>query len=230
MLDLETVDHLLTTTRSVRKRLDLTRPVPLDVVERCIEIGMQAPSGSNVQSWEFVVVTDPQKRQVIADAYRRSFAAYASSADQHPHLAGGSPYRDQQMRVIDSAVYLAEHMHEVPVHLLGCIRGRPERLPLAYQASMYGSILPAAWSIMLALRARGLGSAWTTLHLVHEQEVAQALGLPDDVTQTVLLPIAWFTGDDFKPAKRHPARGSIHFDAWGCHDPAAPASEGAEQA
>jgi nitroreductase len=219
MLDLQTVDHLLTTTRSVRKRLDLTRPVPLDIVERCIEIGMQSPSGSNVQSWEFVVVTDPHKRQVIADAYRRSFAAYAAAGAQHPHLTGSSPYREQQLRVIDSAVYLAEHMHEVPVLLLGCIHGRPHEQPLAIQASMYGSILPAAWSIMLALRARGLGSAWTTLHLVYEHEVAQALGLPEDVTQTVLLPIAWYTGDDFKPAKRHPARASIHFDSWGCHEP-----------
>lgn len=219
MLELQTVDHLLTTTRSVRKRLDLTRPVPLDVVERCVEIGMQAPSGSNTQHWHFLIVTDAEKRRVIADAYRRAFEVYAQSASQHPNLASASPYRDQQMRVVDSAVHLAQHLHEVPVHLLCCVTGRLDREPFFMQAAGYGSILPSAWSIMLALRARGLGSAWTTLHLMHEQEVAAALGIPEEVTQTVLLPVAWYTGDDFKPAKRRPARESIHFDTWGQHAP-----------
>ncbi|NDD28505.1 MAG: nitroreductase [Proteobacteria bacterium] len=219
MLDLQTVDHLLTTTRSVRKRLDLTRPVPLDVVERCIEIGMQAPSGSNTQHWHFIVVTDPEKKKAIADAYRKAFAVYVPMAAQHPNLAPDSPNRDQQMRVSASASWLAERMQDVPVLLIGCLTGRLDQQPLAMQAAGYGSILPSAWSIMLALRARGLGSAWTTLHIMHETDVAKALGIPDDVTQTVLLPIAYYTGDDFKPAKRNPPRESIHFDTWGNHTP-----------
>lgn len=213
-MDLATVDHLLTTTRSVRKRLDLARPVPPDVVERCIEIAMQAPTASNTQHWHFVVVTDPDRRQVIANAYRRSFDRYRQKAPANPMLAADSPYRTQQERVIDSAVHLYEHLHEVPVHVLCCVNGRYEGQPAEAQAAAYGSILPAAWSLMLALRSRGLGSAWTTLHIAHEREVGEALGIPRGVTQAVLLPVAWYTGDDFKPAKRRPAAESIHWNHW----------------
>lgn len=218
-MDLQTVDHLLTTTRSVRKRLDLSRPVPLDVVERCIEIAMQSPTASNTQHWHFVVVTDAEKRKIIADAYRRAFNVYRGAASQHPNLAADSPLRDQQMRIVDSSVYLAEHLQDVPVFIICCVSGRLDTQPLAMQAAGYGSILPAAWSLMLALRARGLGSAWTTLHIMNEGDVAKALGIPEDVTQTVMLPVAYYTGEDFKPAKRRPARESIHFDAWGRHEP-----------
>jgi nitroreductase len=213
-MDLATVDHLLTTTRSVRKRLDLGRPVPNDVIEKCIEIAMQAPTASNMQHWHFMVVTDPEKRKVVADAYKRSFDAYAKKAGDHPNLKSDSPYKEQQMRIVDSAVYLAEHLHEVPVHVICCLAGRYEQQPVEAQAAAYGSILPAAWSLMLALRSRGLGSAWTTLHIANEKQVAEALGIPADVTQTVLLPVAYFTGDDFKPAARRPAREFIHWNHW----------------
>jgi nitroreductase len=214
-MDLGTVDHLLTTTRSVRQRLDLARPVDLDIVRRCIEIACQAPTGSNAQNWHFLVVTDAKKRAAIAEYYRRAFEGYRSLAASAPQLQEGDPRRPQTLRIIDSASYLVAHLHEVPVHVIACIDGRVENLPVVMQASVYGSILPAVWSLMLALRARGLGSAWTTLHLVYEREVAGVLGIPDAVTQAALLPVAYFTGTDFKPAKRLPAGNFIHWDGWG---------------
>jgi len=214
-LDLETVDYLLTTTRSVRKRLDLSRPVPLDVIERCIEIAIQAPTGSNAQNWHFVVVTDVSKRKQLADLYRQAFELYRGLNQNAPQLQEGDPRREQTLRIVDSATYLAEHLHEVPVHIIPCIEGRAEHGPVVMQASLYGSILPAAWSLMLALRARGLGSAWTTLHLMYEKEAAALLGIPEHVTQTALLPVAYFKGEDFKPAKRLPVRRFISLNQWG---------------
>lgn len=205
-MDLETVDMLLTTTRSVRKRLDLTRPVEPEVIKKCLEIAMQAPTGSNRQGWHFLVITDPDLRKGVADLYRKSYEPYA---------AASKPNSDQDMAVRDSATYLAEHMHEVPVLILACIEGRVEHSSQQNQAGLYGSILPAAWSLMLALRARGLGSAWTTLHLAYERETAQLLGIPEKVTQGVLLPVAYFTGETFKPAKRQPAEERIYWNRWG---------------
>ena len=157
-MDLATVDHLLTTTRAVRKRLDLERPVEPEVLERCIEIALQAPSGSNRQGWHFVVVTDPAKRRAVADLYRRSFRAYAASnrTQPPPETAANDPRIAQAPRVRASATYLSEHMHEVPVLVIPCIEGRAEQAGVSAQASLYGSILPATWSLMLELRARGL--------------------------------------------------------------------------
>jgi nitroreductase len=215
-MDLSTVDHLLTTTRSVRKRLDLNRPVEPEIIERCLEIATQAPSGSNTQGWHFVIITDADKRAEVAAYYKKSFEIYAA-AQTNQTLVIQAPGRDleQIQRVRASAHYLADHMHEVPVLILACILGRAtDPSPMA-QAGFYGSILPAAWSLMLALRARGLGSAWTTLHLRYEKEVATVLGIPDEVTQAALLPVAYFTGDDFKPAKRLPIENFTHWNSWG---------------
>jgi nitroreductase len=214
-MDLGTVDHLLTTTRSVRRRLDLSRPVPRELLERCLSIAMQAPTGSNSQGWSFIVVTDAEKRAVIGNLYNRAFKAYRKVPDPRPQLQEGDPRYQQTVRIIDSAQYLAAHLHEVPVLVLACVEGRVENAGVLAQASVYGSILPAVWSLMLALRARGVGSAWTTLHLMHEKEVATLLGLPDHITQTALLPVAYFSGTDFKPARRLPAQQFIHWNAWG---------------
>lgn len=214
-MDLNTVDHLLTTTRSVRKRLDLTRPVEPEILEKCLEIAFQAPTGSNSQGWQFVVVTDVAKRKAIADHYRTAFAAYREMSGDQPQRQAGDPRQAQTERIVDSATYLVDHLHEVPVHILACVEGRVEAPLTVLQASMYGSILPAAWSLMLALRSRGIGSAWTTLHLVYENEVAELLGIPRNYTQAVLLPAAYFTGEDFKPAKRLPASQHIHWNTWG---------------
>jgi nitroreductase len=206
-MDLATVDHLLTTTRSVRKRLDLARPVEPEVIERCIEIAIQAPTGSNAQGWRFLVLTDPELRAGIARLYKQSFDLYLS-----PQATPPSP---QQARVRESSIYLAEHMHEAPVLILPCIEGRVENAGLMAQAALYGSILPAAWSLMLALRARGLGSAWTTLHLRYEQEAAALLGIPGNITQAALIPVAYLKGGDLKPATRVPAPEITYWNRWG---------------
>lgn len=213
-MDLETCDRLLTTTRSVRKRLDLRRPVPRAVIEECLEIALQAPTGSNAQGWHFYVVTDAEKKKGIADLYRKAFEVYANNPAFRPAWAPEDPRAAQRPRVEDSARHLAEHMHEVPVLVVPCVEGRVENAGVLAQASIYGSILPAAWSFMLALRARGLGSAWTTLHLMHEREAARILGIPDHVTQTALLPVAYTTGGDFRPARRLPLAQVLHWDAW----------------
>ncbi len=217
MLDLATVDELLTTTRSVRKRLDFSRPVPLELVRRCIEIAMQSPTGSNQQGWHFVVVTDAAKRRAIADLYRQAWQFYVDNPDMRRTYEPGDLRGNQMPRILGSASYLAEHLHEAPVFVIPCIEGRVEHGGVIGQASVYGSILPAAWSFMLAARARGLGSAWTTLHLVFEQDVAKLLGIPSDVTQAALLPIAYFTGTDFKPAKRLDSHLAMHWNGWGAH-------------
>ena len=211
-MDLTTVDHLLTTTRSVRKRLDLTRPVEPAVLEKCIEIAFQAPTGGNTQNWHFMLVTDPQKKATIADYYRKGIEIYMQQ--QRYEYAPDDLRAAQMPRVLASAMHLIEHLHEVPVHVIACIEGRAEQEGVFVQASLYGSILPAVWSFMLALRSRGIGSAWTTLHLFFEKETSQLLGIPETVTQAVLLPVAYFTGDDFHPAKRLSARQSIHWNTW----------------
>jgi nitroreductase len=215
-LDLATVDRLLTTTRSVRKRLDLARPVDPTLLERAIEIALQAPTGSNSQGWHFLVVTDAEKRARIGALYRRAFEAYVNMPNAfRDTLAPDDPRARQLPRIVDSATYLANHLHEVPVLVIACIEGRVENAGALAQASHYGSILPAVWSLMLALRARGIGSAWTTLHIMYEREVAELLGIPEHVTQAALLPVAHFEGADFKPAARLPARQFTHWNAWG---------------
>jgi nitroreductase len=213
-LDVASVDHVLTTTRSVRKRLDFTRPIPDAVIQECVDISLQSPTGSNAQGWRVIVVTDPAKRKALADLYRKGFQMYqdAGLAPQHQE---GDIRAEQMPRVIDSAVYLAEHLHEAPVMVIYCIEGRMENGPALMQASLYGSVLPAAWSFMLAARARGIGSAWTTIHLFFEKEAAEVLGIPESFTQTVLLPVAYFKGEDFKPAQRVSPRDLTYWNAWG---------------
>lgn len=212
-LDL-TPDQLLTTTRSVRKRLDFTRPVEPEVIRECLELAMQAPTGGNRQGWQFVVVTDAAKRQALGDIYRRGWALYRQeTAKLRPP---SDPARlATQMRVADSAEYLAEHMHEAPVLLVPCIRGRTDGQPAIAQAGQWGSILPAVWSFMLAARARGLGTSWTTVHLFYEQDAAQLLGIPyEKVMQTALVPVAYTKGTDFSAGPREPLDSVLHWDAW----------------
>jgi len=209
--DLAMTDELLATTRAVRKRLDLNRPVPRSVIEQCLELAVQAPTGSNSQSWRWVVVDDADKRRALADIYRKGADAYLSQAGAAAAERGDK----QTQRVFDSAVYLAEHLHEVPVHVIPCVQGRPpENVPPALLAGLFGSIFPAVWSFQLALRARGLGSALTTLHLLHEQEAAKLLGIPDDVMQVALLPVAYTRGTDFKRAERPPVATITHWNGW----------------
>lgn len=204
-----TADQVLTTTRSVRKRLDLTRPVPREVLIECIEIAHQAPTGSNLQGWRWLFVDDPAKKKALADMYRANFYPYVNDPNR--------PKRDDQNeKIVDSATYLADVFDQVPVLLIPLIAGRLDvQTPTFAQASAWGSLLPAVWSFMLALRERGLGSAWTTLHLPHEREAAELLGIPfDQYTQAGLFPVAYTVGTDFKVAKRVPAEKFIRWNTW----------------
>jgi nitroreductase len=206
-----TPDELLTTTRTVRKRLDLTREVPMELLRECLQIAVQAPSGSNRQTWHWLVVRDAPRRAAIGEVYRRAVESYLAAPHAAGRLFADDPQRSAvQRRVGDSVAYLGEHMGEVPVLVLPCLR--VARLPAGNQAGLWGSILPAAWSFMLAARARGLGTAWTTLHLAHEGEVARILGLPGDVRQSVLIPTAYYTGTTFRPAERVPLDDMLHVD------------------
>jgi nitroreductase len=209
------VDEVLTTTRSVRKRLDFERPVTREVVEECLEIALQAPTGSNAQGWHWVVVEDPAKKADIAAVYRANFEFYATQA--RPSFPDGDLRAEQRERVTGSAQYLADHFHEAPYLLIPCITGRLDGGPAVLGASAWGSLLPAVWSFMLAARERGLGSAWTTLHLLFdgEKQVAEILGIPfDEVTQGGLFPIAYTIGTDFRPARRLPLTACLHWNGW----------------
>lgn len=217
LLDL-TPDQLLATTRAVRKRLDLSRPVELELIRECIDLAVQAPTGGNSQQWHFVIVTDAEKRKALADLYRKSFAAAYGNApaeNAQPSSSQNSEKARSQERVLSSAQYLAEHLHEVPVHVIPCFKGRFDGLPSNVQAGVWGSILPAVWSFMLAARARGLGTVWTTLHLAYEKEAAGVLGIPyETITQSSLIPVAYTLGTDFKPGPRKPLDKVIHMNEW----------------
>ena len=207
-------EALLTTTRSVRKRLDLTRPVDLEVVRACLEVALQAPSGSNRQSWHFVVVTDAGARRAVGEIYRDTVDRYLASTGSAAKLFADQPDRSRvQARVGDSVRHLGEHMGEAPVLVIPCIEV-PGDLPAGNQAGLWGSILPATWSFMLALRLRGLVSAWTTLHLTREQDVADVLGIPGNVRQAALLPVAHPLGESFSPAPREPLANALHLNGW----------------
>lgn len=214
MLKLSAYD-LLTTTRSVRKRLDFDTPVPHHVVEHCIDVALQAPTGSNRQGWQWLVVTDPELKKGLADIYRPVWYEYSNSG--RPSYAEDDPRRDQQPRVVSSAQYLADNMHRVPTMVIPLIEGRAERnTTTVAQAGMWGSIIPAAWSFMLALREHGLVSAYTTLHLGGEEEAAELLDIPyAKWTQAALIPVAYPRGGtEFQRAERLSAADLIHRERW----------------
>jgi nitroreductase len=199
-----TPDELLSTTRAVRKRLDLERPVPLEVVREALEVALQAPSGGNSQRWHWIVLTDPAVRAQVADYYRRSHLAYSRARQV------SDPSTE---RLASSSNHLREVLADVPVLVIAAIQADQE-LPAGNQAGMWGSLLPAAWSLALALRARGLGTTWTTLHLNYEREVAEVLGLPSNVHQGVLLPVAYTKGTNFRPAPRVDLDAVWHLNGW----------------
>lgn len=208
-------DQVLTTTRSVRKRLDFERPVERSIVEECLEIAVQAPTGGNSQGWHWIIVEDAAKKKALADIYKTNFAQYAGSP--RPTYSADDTRAQQAGRVIDSAMFLTENFHRAPLMLIPCISGRLDNLPVMAAASTWGSLLPAVWSFMLAARERGLGSAWTTIHMMNngEKEAADVLGIPfDQVTQAGLFPIAYTVGTDFKRAQRMPLESILHWDKW----------------
>jgi len=211
--DLTQTDHLLSTTRAVRKRLDLDRPVPRELVLDCIRISTQAPAGGNYQKWRWVIVDDPARKAVVADAYQRSYAPYIAAQKKAVEKAGNAASSNP---IIDSSTHLAEVLADVPVLAIPCALGSPidaGDTPES-QSGWWGSVLPSVWSYCLAARSRGLGTAWTTLHLPYAGEVGEALGIPDTVTQLACILTAYHTGDDFKPAARKPAESVTYWNAW----------------
>ena len=205
--DLAQTDALLSTTRSVRRRLDLQRPVPREVITECLELAVQAPTGGNAQTWRWLVVDDEATKAALAELYARSGREYLG------YYRRGE-LTDQTERVLDSADHLLEILAQVPTMVIPCIKGALNDTSMMSASSMLGSIIPAIWSFQLALRSRGLGSTYTTLHLAHEAEAAELLGIPDDVSQVALLPVAYTVGTDFKPAARGPIEHITHWNRW----------------
>jgi len=212
--DLDQTDRLLSTTRSVRRRLDLERPVDRDALLECLRIAVQAPTGSNAQTWRWLVVDDPAIRAALGDLYRRVAEQYL------PGYRGETPFDAQTTRVLESAEYLAGVIGRAPMLVVPCIKGRLTDTSAVSAATLYGSIVPAVWSFQLALHSRGLGSCFTTLHLAREAEAAELLGIPDDVTQVALLPVAFTSGGGFRPAERGPVERITYWNRWKANDPA----------
>ncbi len=209
-VDISAVDELLSTTRAVRKRLDLARPVDRDVILECLQLAMQAPTASNAQDWRWVVITDADKRAAIAEIYRGIGAEYLAQA-------AATASDPQTRRVYENALGLTETLAKVPVHVIPCLETRFDSTNPLIAASAWASIIPAGWSFLLALRSRGLGSVWTTMHLAKEREVGELLGIPATVTQAALFPVAYTIGTDFRPAVRPPAETITFWNTWGEH-------------
>lgn len=212
-----TPDELLTTTRAVRKRLDLERPVDRAVVDDCLTIAQQAPSGGNRQTAVFVVVDDPDQRSALGELYRSGWDRYiVEGVGSGAPIRGEDPAaRERQKRITESARYLAENLHRVPVLVIPCVRPRTTDATVAVQASTFGSVMPAAWSYMLAARSRGLGTVLTTIHLFHEREAAELLGIPDHYMQVGLIPTAHLIGAGMKPGPRRPLDEFRRWNGWG---------------
>jgi nitroreductase len=209
-IDVASVDYVLSTTRAVRRRLDLERPVPREVILECLDLAQQSPTGGNSQNWRWLVVTDASTRAAIADVYRR--------LEQGLFDRQVERYRDNdptQARVYSSAGHLRDVLERVPVHVIACVKAPKDLSTTVAAASVYGSIFPAVWSFQLALRSRGLGSTLTTLHLVAEQEIADLLGIPDGYLQVALLPVAYTTGLEFSLAARPPVEEIVSWNRWG---------------
>ena len=208
-LDVRAVHHALATTRSVRRRIDFERPVPPEVIERCIEVAVQAPTGLQQQSWRFVIATEPALKTAIADHYRAAFDELTEERLEALRAAGmevpdlGPTYR-----------MLADRLQDFPALILVCSEGRPEA-GLAQQVAFFGSVLPAAWSLMVALRAEGIGATWTTLLTQRSDAIAEVLAIPDDATQTVLLPIGYMDRAVLRPAERHGPAHVTYWNQWG---------------
>ena len=210
-----TVDEVLTTTRSVRQRLDFTRTVERQVIEECLAAAQQAPSGGNLQTWGFVVITEREQRAALATLYRQGYDTFLSTPIAAAMGYGTPDASAAQRRITASIDYLVAHMAQVPVLVIPCIAPRAEGLPTVLQHAMYGSIMLAAWSFMLAARARGLGTCWTIFHLYHEEEAAHVLGIPyAEVMQVALLPVAYTQGTAFRPGPRKPLETLTHWETW----------------
>ena len=210
-----TFDEVATTMRSVRKRLDLTRPVEPAVLEECLSIAQHAPSSSNMQNFHFVVVTDAAKRAALGDLYRQGHEIYKTLPVAVHNLEYGDPaQKASRDRIIEAQDYLLEHIHEVPVHVIPCIEGSLEGMPPIFTPVLMGSVIPAAWSFMLAARSRGLATCWSNFHMFNLEEANRIVGLPDGVMQVALIATAYSIGTDYKPAPRRSLDTMVHWNGW----------------
>jgi nitroreductase len=211
-----TPEELLTTTRAVRRRLDFERPVDDDVLRSCVAMALQAPSGSNKWPAQFVIVTDPERRGELGDAYRDAYANYQASSGYIGKVDKGDAERnEQQQRTARSADYLAENIDRAPAIVLACAQGRADGLPAYRAVNLAASVHPAMWSFMLAARLHGLGTCWTGVSLSDEERTAQIVGIPHDkVTICAVSPVAHTKGTDFHPALRPDPDEVIHWQTW----------------
>lgn len=207
MIDIGNADELLSTTRAVRRRLDLSRPVDPEVLLDCVRLALQAPAAVNSPPWRFVIITEPEKRRAIAEIYR---SAGAERVDEPLRTMPSGAER----KVVEEAQRFMTVLQDIPVLVLVCALRPIDNQPLAVQMSILGSVLPAVWSFQLALRSRGLGSVFTTLHLWKDEDVAKLLGIPDGVTQVALLPVAFTIGTEFKPARRPEPEEVVSWNGW----------------
>ena len=208
--DFDQTDRLMMTTKQVRKRLDLSRAVPHNTVLECIDVASRAPIGGNIQVNRWLLADDPDIKQGLAECYRAKGTDYLNAGVEQVTAGVADPI---QTRVVESSVYLLKHLHEVPMMIIPIRMGRPDNTIFG-QATFWGPVTPGVWSLQMALRSRGIGTAWTTLHLYEEQRARELLGLPDTVTQIALLPAAFYTGDRFSPSKRRPAHEITYLNGW----------------
>ncbi|HET6590187.1 MAG TPA: nitroreductase family protein [Candidatus Nitrosocosmicus sp.] len=218
-MTLLTPEELLTTTRAVRKRLDLEKPVEIKLVKKCIEIAQQAPTASNRQNWHFLVVTDQSIKNSLSDLFRKGWQSYINSPTSVAKTTSSDDPKksETQRKIYESAEYLVENLKKVPVFVIPCIEGRTDgsNISVVVQSAIWGSIAPAVWNFMLAARLYGLGTTWTSFHLLFEKEAAELLKIPyEKVMQVALLPLAYYKGDSFKPAPRESVEKIIHIDSW----------------
>ncbi|QIS10200.1 nitroreductase family protein [Nocardia arthritidis] len=210
-----TPDELLSTTRAVRKRLDFDRPVPRTLIEECVDLATQAPTGRNRQRWHFLVVTEDAQRRRVADIFRRAIAVAEGQPLRANDIRRMNMYPDSTAKVFDGLRYLLDNAHRVPAYVIPAIEGRTDHASVQVQAGTWGSILPAVWSFMLAARARGLGTVWTSAQGPLEGELAHTLGIPHrDVMLAALIPLAYTIGTDFRPARRIPRAQVLHWNRW----------------
>jgi nitroreductase len=211
-LDL-TFDEILTTTRAVRKRLDVTRKVPRALLEECLELAFQAPNGSNKNLWRWIIVDDPDMVAKLGAEYRLAMGILQSG--QQTSMFSDTSDSREEAKLLDSAYALADKIERMPALLIPLMPGRAEGKSVVEQAAMWGSIVQAVWSFMLALRSRGLGSCWATVTSRREKEIAALLGIPnEEYTQVGMFPIAYTIGTDFRKAWRKPVAEVLSYNSF----------------
>jgi nitroreductase len=183
----------------VRRNLDFDRPLERSLLLECIDVATQAPTGIGGENWRFLIVQDAKPKAALAELYSQILNNLATE-------------RDMDLKPTHKA--LMARLHEIPAMIFVLTDGPPPLDQVSTQVAYYGSILPAAWSLMLALRARRIGTTWTTLLSSRQEEVGEILGIPSDITQTVMMPAAHMKGARLKPAARLPADQVTYWNRW----------------